>query len=84
MANNRAKWVVTLVGGGLLCIGAVIWAAILFLVAVAALLTIADWEWVGPILWDRVLGLLLCPIVIGTLLSVVGYSITAIAREGPK
>ncbi len=44
------------------------------LLILALVLTVIDWEWDGPVLWDRVSGWTMCLAAIGIVLVAIGYA----------
>jgi hypothetical protein len=76
-SSNRATCVQTFVGVLLLVAGVASCGVVTLILAFTLFLSITGFEWDGPILWDRVLGLVMCPSAIGILLVAIGYSITS-------
>ena len=73
LTSNAAKWVKTFFGVTLLLAGIVNWAIAIVILALALLLAGIGFEWDGPVLWDRVLRLVMLPGLIGTLLVALAY-----------
>jgi hypothetical protein len=65
----------TFVGVILMLAGIVGVALAMLILAVALLLTIIDWQWDGPILWDRVLGPVLCFGIMGIWFIIIARAI---------
>ena len=80
MAADRAKVVM----GVILLVGGIASCAVVTLILAVAVLLTTGFEWDGPILWDRVLGLIMCPAIVGTSLVPIGYSMATDRREKLK
>lgn len=72
-STDMARWLKTLSGWILLFAGIANWAVAIVILAVALLLAGIGFEWDGPILWGRVLRLVMLPALIGTLLVALAY-----------
>jgi len=70
----------TAVGVILLVAGIASCAVVTLILAVAVLLTIG-FEWDSPIVWDQVIGLVICSAIIGSSLVPIGYSLVTERHE---
>jgi hypothetical protein len=85
MIANAAAFLKTLFAAILLCFGLALWGVAILIVAIALILTISGWESLdGPIIWGRVIGIVILPAMIGFLLVAFAVGISSTRDKGLK